>query len=75
MNELAPKFSHTAKQKALYRQRLVVKVGKAGLEPARLAALDPKSSSSANSDTSPIKAGIIPLAGTLPSIYDGYESC
>ncbi len=39
-------------------------VGKAGLEPARLAAHDPKSCSSANSDTSPSRR-IIPLASSL----------
>src|SRR5690554_2248972 len=41
-------------------------MGKAGLEPARLAAHDPKSCSSANSDTSPVCL-IITSGNALPN--------
>ena len=61
-----PAFEY--QRRALYGR----KVGKEGLEPSRLAALDPKSSLSANSSTSPTAqllcyslGGIISLGGFI----------
>ena len=46
-------------------------VGKAGLEPARLSARDPKSRSSASSDTPPVLHNTIGLGGRQTRIDIG----